>query len=278
MSTVAIIGAGPIGASIAQVLARRGRVRNVRLIDETAAVAAGKALDIRQTGPIDGTDTRLTGEGDVLIAVGADVIVIADSHADGEWSGDRGLALIRRLLTAGATAPIVCAGPQQVSLMETAVRELRLSPDRIVGSAAAACTTTARGLVALEVDGSGADVSLHVCGRPPAITIAWASASIGGSLTTDRVPPHRLRAISGQVTGLWPPGPHATAAVTAPIIEGLIAGTRRDVPAVTILNGEFGHRGVACLLPVRLGHGRVQARVVPSLSPQEHTDVLNSLG
>jgi malate dehydrogenase len=277
MSTIAILGAGPIGAGIAHTVARRARVRDVRLIDAAATVAAGKALDIRQTGPVEGYDTRLSGIGDPLASVGADVIVIADTHADGEWEGDKGLALVRRLVAAGASGPFVFAGTRQTWLMEAVVRELGVPADRVVGTAAAAMVTAARGLAGLEVHGSGVDVALTMSGKPPGLTVAWSSATIGGSLLTDRVPSHRVLAISQQLKKLWPPQPYAIATATAPVVEGLIAGTRRDTSGVTILNGEFGQRGVACLLPLTLGHGRVLSRIVPSLSPQERTDVVNSL-
>ncbi len=277
MSTIAILGAGPIGAGIAHTLARRARVRDIRLIDMAATVAAGKALDIRQTGPVEGYDTRLSGIGDPLAAVGADVIVIADTHAEGEWEGDKGLALVRQLVAAGASGPFVFAGTKQTWLMEAVVRELGVASDRVLGTAAAAMTMAARALAGLEVNGSGVDVALTMCGKPPALTVAWSSATIGGSLLTDRVPSHRVLAISEQLKKLWPPGPYAIATATAPVVEGLIASTRRDTPGVTVLNGEFGQRGVACLLPLTLGNGRVLSRIVPSLSPQERTDVVNSL-
>lgn len=277
MSTIAILGAGPIGAGIAHTLARRARVRDIRIVDASASVAAGKALDIRQTGPVDGYDTRLSGIGDPLAAVGADVIVIADTHAEGEWAGDTGLALMRQLVAAGASGPFVFAGATQAWLMEACVRELGVSSDRVVGTAAAAMVTAARGLAALEINGSGADVSLSVCGKPPALTVAWSAASAGGSLLTERIPAHRLIAISQQLNVLWPTGPYAIATATAPVVEGLISGTRRDTPGVTVLAGEWGHRGIACLMPLTLGNGRVQSRIVPTLSPQERTEVVNSL-
>lgn len=277
MSTIAILGAGPIGAGIAHTLARRARVRDVRLIDAAAAVAAGKALDIRQSGPVEGYDTRLSGIGDPLAAVGADVIVIADTHADGEWDGDKGLALIRQLTSAGASGPFVLAGTRQTWLLEAAVRELGVSADRIVATAAAAAITSARGLAALEFSGSGADVSLVMCGKPPTLTAVWSSAAAGGSELTERIPAHRLLAISQQLKVLGPAGPYAIASVTAPVIEGLISGTRRDTFGVTVLAGEFGQRGVACLLPLVLGQGRILSRLVPALSPQERTEVVNSL-
>jgi malate dehydrogenase len=277
MSTVAILGAGPIGASIAHTLARRARVRDVRLIDAAASVAAGKALDIKQSGPVEGYDTRVSGDGEVLAAAGAAVIIIADSHESGEWEGDRGLALIRQLVNAGATGPFVFAGTRQTWLMESAAKELGVAADRIVGTAAAALAGAARALVALDVNGSGADVSLVVTGRPPAFVVAWSSATIGGALITDRVAPHRLVAISNQLKLLWPTGPYAIAAATAPIVEGLLAGTRAHVPAVVIVDREFGVRGRAALLPVSLGNGRVLARHKPSLSQQEHTEFMNTL-
>lgn len=277
MSTVAILGAGPIGASVAQTLARRVRVRDVRLFDAAASVAAGKALDIRQAGPVDGYDTRVSGGGDVLAATGADVIVIADASGEGEWEGDRGLALVRQLMSAGAAAPFVFAGPKQTWLMEAVARELGVPADRIVGTAAAALSGAIRGLVALEASGSGADVSLVVAGRPPAFVIAWSSATIGGALVTDRVPAHRLMAISHQVKALWPTGPYAIAAATAPVVEGLIAGSRAHLPGVTIVDREWEVRNRAALLPLTLGGGRVLAHHMPSFSAQERVEFLNSV-
>jgi malate dehydrogenase len=276
MSTIAILGAGPIGASIAQALARRARVRDIRLIDASGSVAAGKALDIRQSGPVDGYDTRVSGETETLAAAGADVIVIADSSQDGEWEGDRGLGLVRRLVTAGATAPLVFAGPKQTWLMEAAVRELGVSADRVVGTAAGALAGAVRALVALDANGSGADVSLVVTGRPPAFVIAWSSATIGGALVTDRVPAHRLLVMSHQLKALWPTGPYAIATATAPVVEGLLSGTRAHVPAVAIVDQEFGVRHGAVLLPVSLGRGRVLAHHMPALSQQERGEFLNS--
>ncbi len=277
MPTVAILGAGPIGASVAHTLARRARVRDISLIDDAASVAAGKALDIRQSGPVEGHDTRVSGEGDLLAAAGASVIVFADSHESGEWEGDRGLTLVRRLVTAGATGAFVFAGPKQTWLMEATARELGVPADRILGTAAAALAGAARGLVALEVNGSGADVSLVVAGRPPAFVIAWSSATVGGALITERVPAHRLVAISQQIKSLWPTQPYAIAAATALVAEGLLFGTRAQIPAVTIVDQEFGVRSGAAMLPVSLGNGRVLARHSPSFSPQERVDFVNAL-
>ena len=61
MQDVAIIGAGELGGALAHVLARRDVASTIRLIDETGGVAAGKALDIMQSAPIERFATRVVG-------------------------------------------------------------------------------------------------------------------------------------------------------------------------------------------------------------------------
>jgi malate dehydrogenase len=280
MSVVSIIGAGEIGSATAYALARRSRVGAVRLVDAAGNVAAGKALDMRQSGPIEHFDTPISARGDVLDAVGADVIVIADAHAEGEWEGERGLALIKQLVRAGSTAPIVCAGPKQVWLMEAAVREAGIHADRIVGSAASAVQSSVRALAALELNGSGVDVSVSVVGRAPGFTVGWTSATYAGSLLTGQIRAHRLLAISDMIKKMWPPRPQTIGAATAMVVEGLLTHSRRHVHATTVLGGAVGgdgDRGVATMMPLELGEKQVLRRIEPSLSTQERVEFLNGL-
>jgi len=278
MSGVAILGAGELGGAIAHALAGRGRVRDVTLVDEAADIAAGKALDIQQTGPIDRIDVRVGAAADLLSAAGASVIVLADAVGSGEWKDDRGLAAVDRLMRAGTAAAFVFAGPNQTTLMRAASRELGVAADRLVGTAAAAVVGTVRALVGLEAGGAGAGVSVTVGGRPPTFVVAWSSATISGSLVTDRIPAHRLLAVAQSLRRFWPPSARAIAAPTTRIIEALVRGSRDLHQALTILDGEFGSRGGVGMMPLSIGPGRVLARVMPSLSPQERTEIENRIG
>jgi malate dehydrogenase len=278
MSVVAVIGAGPIGGAVAHALAIGSAFREVRLIDAATGIAEGKALDIRQSGPIDRFDTIVRGEGDVLAACSAAVIVIADAAAGEDWDGERGLGLVGQLMRAGTQAPIVFAGAKHMSVMEAAARELGVPVDRMVGSAAAAMAGAARALTAAEANGSAKDVAVSVVGRPPGIVVAWSSASIAGASVSERIAPHRLVALTQALRKLWPCGPQAIGAATAEIVAGLAFGSRRQISAMTVLDGELGVRRTAAMLPVDLGGGRVRQRLVPTLSPQERTELLNSMG
>src|SRR5439155_1538650 len=71
MTTVAILGAGDLGGAVAQALAARDRVARVVLIDPGTTVAAGKALDIQQSGAVHAFHAKLTGTDDLSRAAGA---------------------------------------------------------------------------------------------------------------------------------------------------------------------------------------------------------------
>ena len=112
MSTIAIIGAGPLGGALASCLAGRARVGEVRLIDPEGRVAEGKALDILQSSPVEPFNTRVTAATSYAAAAGADVIVLADLVSGGEIAGEPGLALLRQLARMdGDGAVSVCGRP-----------------------------------------------------------------------------------------------------------------------------------------------------------------------
>jgi malate dehydrogenase len=275
VSIVSIIGAGPIGGSVAHRLAQHGRISAVRLIDSNGPLASGKALDIRQAGPVERFDTPISSSDDVLSAVGSPVIIIADDSANGPWDDERGLGLVQRLLRAGTTAALVFAAPSHVALMEKVYRELGVPADRLVGTASSAVIGATRALAGLELN--AASVRLTLVGRPPALVAGWTAATADGSFLVDRVAAHRLSAISQALPKLWPPGPYAIGSATAEVVEALVCGSRRLIPAMTIIDGDLGVRATAVMLPLELGRHRVLSHIVPSLSPQERTAMMRGL-
>src|SRR3954465_1682893 len=147
MSFVAIIGAGGLGGALTHHLALGDRVPEIRLIDPNERIAQGKALDIRQSAPIDGFATQVGAAGSIAAVAGAAVIVVADAASGtGEYAGEEGLTLVRRLNALESGAPIVCAGGAQLDVVGRAVAELHLPASRIVGSAPLALESALRAL------------------------------------------------------------------------------------------------------------------------------------
>lgn len=250
MSVVAIIGAGDLGGALASKLASRDRVREVRLIDTAAGVAAGKALDILQAGPVEGTAARVITpapggpvQPDLSAAAGAAVIVLADEVGPPvkEIHAEAGLALLGRLRSVNPNAPIVCAGASQAWLVAHGVAELGIPASHIVGSAPLALVAAVKALVALELNGSARDVSLTLAGLPPqAVAIPWHTASVNGESLESLLDAPALRRLESRVRFLWPPGPYALAAAAARMTEGLIAGSRQTLCGFTADTGRAG--------------------------------------
>ena len=273
---LAIAGAGDIAGALAQRAASRARFRDVRLIDESGTVAAGKALDIRQAGPVDGYDTRVTGHTSLDAAAGAAAVVIADRFGSTEWEGDAGLAMLARLLPLAGDAPLVFAGANQFWLMEAAHRELKVPAARMIGSAPIALEGALRALAAVAIDRSATDVHLSAYGRPPRhIVIGWTSAVAAGTPLERVLPAHQRLAISDRAKGLWPPGPTALGAAGARAAEAIAFGSRRELTCTVVGDGSVIPRGLAAAVPVLLGRGRVIKVNRPALSAKEQVEFEN---
>ena len=76
MSKVTIVGAGNVGATVANVLAHQNIVNEIVLLDLMGDLAKGKALDTWQQAPIDDYSTRLRGTGDYAETANSDIAVI----------------------------------------------------------------------------------------------------------------------------------------------------------------------------------------------------------
>ncbi|NOT38248.1 MAG: malate dehydrogenase, partial [Saprospiraceae bacterium] len=76
MSKVTVVGAGNVGATVANVLAHRDFVKEIVLVDIKAEMAQGKALDTWQQAPIDYYSTQLMGTDDYKHTAGSDIVVI----------------------------------------------------------------------------------------------------------------------------------------------------------------------------------------------------------
>src|SRR5207244_2630780 len=135
MQSVAIFGAGELGGHVAHLLARRDVARAIVLLDAAGTVAAGKALDIAQAAPIEGFATQLSGSTDVAAAFGCAVIVLAETAKSGEWQDDAAQQLLRQIAAGAPNAIVICAGASHRDVVQRGIRDLKMSPDRLVGTA-----------------------------------------------------------------------------------------------------------------------------------------------
>ena len=267
-----ILGAGDIGGALARQLAALDVVGRIVIVDDLAGVAAGKALDVAQSAPVDGYHTTMSGTADVAAVVGAVAVIIADSAAAPvtEWKDEGGLALIRRVAGLNQLAPIICAGALQATLVERGVNELGISRMRLFGSAPEGLRSAVTAIVALEANAAPQDISLSVLGRPPQqIIVPWDEASIAGRTATEVLSAAQLARLDARIARLWPPGPYALGSAAARMVRTALTRTPRVHAALVAVTRDEGSPGRSAMMPVTLAPGGIAALVAPALSSRD---------
>jgi malate dehydrogenase len=262
--TIAVIGSGELGATLARRLAAGELFRRVLLLDPDVGKARGKALDILQSGPVEGFDTVV--EGGPLDRLGeVDAVVLADPPAlePGRLPSEAGeiLDLLRGSL---GPAPLVIAGGHPAVVELAALKGF--ARDRVIGSAPVAIAAALRRHLALAVDGRPRDVAAIVIGRPPGRLVLPRGTALIGGLPIDRLAPAAARTALARVEGRWP-GPVALAAAAVRVLRALASADPSILPVTVSLSGEYGYRGMALAVPARLGHGRLLGVIELDLDP-----------
>jgi malate dehydrogenase len=280
MPTICIVGAGELGGATAHALARGERVRRVLLIDEGGSIAAGKALDIQQAGAVEGFHTRVEGTNDFTRVTGCAAVVVADGgRSPEEWRAETGLSMMMRLKGFMGSAPIVFGGVAQSDLLLAVEREAGFDRRRLVGSAPEALAGAVRAIVALEARCSPSEVVLAVLGTPPSgFLVPWGEASIGGYALERVLTQVQLRHVDARLARLWPPGPHTLGLAAARVAEALVTSARRAMNVLAVLDGEFGVRDRAGVLPCLLSPAGIATVRLPELNTRERVQLETALG
>lgn len=275
---IAVVGSGPLGGAIAQKLALRDRVPEIRLIDPHGAVAQGKALDILQSSPVERFSARIVSAQSLHAAAGAGAIVIADSAETGrELTTEGGISLVRALAAIEGAAPLVFAGASQRELIGRSAGELKVDRRRVLGTAPGALESALRALTGLALDGSGAEVQLRVFGSPPErAAVGWEEATASGMPLRSQLPPHAIAALAARIPTLWPPGPLSLASAAARVLEGILNGSRGRFSCFVALDAGPVRQAVAAM-PVEVGARGLVRILEPALSRLERTQMENAI-
>ncbi len=281
MTTVAILGAGDLGGAAARAVAASGVVGRVAIIDESADVARGKALDILQAGAVETADAGVFGTADLAALVGVSAVILADRHgaSSAEWAGDAGLRLLGEVRALNPRALVICAGHTQLELVERAVVEQGADRRRLFGSAPEALRAAAVAMACLEAGCGPRDVSLAVLGRPPAEAfVPWGDAAIAGRRIADLLTPPALGRLDRRISRLWPPGPLALAAAATRVLALAIRGGPGTACVFAVPRADGGEGPVrAAALPATFTPAGVGV-AIPTLSNRDRVRLESVLG
>ncbi|HRW19134.1 MAG TPA: L-lactate dehydrogenase [Dermatophilaceae bacterium] len=290
-TTLAVVGAGAVGATIAYAALMRGAARRVVLHDINAAKVRAEVLDIAHgiqfmpMGEIDGSD-------DVEVCRGADLVVVTagakqqPGQSRIELAG-KTIGLMRsimpRLVEVAPDATYVMVTNPVDVVTYAALQLSGLPPTRLFGSGTVLDSSRLRWLVAQEIGVSVHNVHAYIAGEHGDTEIPlWSSASVGGvpllewetrtgrlgAEARDRIANEVVHAAYQIIEGKGATN-YAVALAVSRIIESIVRDERRVMPVSTLLDDWQGIGDVCLSVPTVVSREGPGERLEVPLSDAE---------
>jgi malate dehydrogenase len=288
LDKISVIGAGNVGATAAQGLARRGLARDVVLLDVVEGVPQGKGLDQWQSAPIEGFDTRVVGTNSYDDTAGSSLVIVTAGIARKPGMSRDDLLKTNADIVRDVSRNIAAASPESIVIMVSnpldvmayVCKEATGFPrERVVGMAGVLDTARYRAFIALELDVSVEDIQALVLGGHGDTMVPLASyTSVSGIplnqlLARDRIDAlvDRARHGGAEIVSLLKTGSayYAPAAAAVQMAEAIVRDKRRILPCSAWLEGEYGMRDLFLGVPCKLGRHGLEGIIEVSLTADE---------
>jgi malate dehydrogenase len=289
---IALIGAGNIGGTLAHLIGLK-ELGDVVLFDVFGGVAAGKALDIMQSGPVEGFDAVMAGGSDYAAINGADVVIVTAgfprtpgmSRDDLIGKNAGVIAEVAAGIRTHCPDSFVITITNPLDAMVWVMKEKTgLPANRVVGMAGVLDSSRFRLFLAQEFGVSVEDVTAFVLGGhgdtmvpltrystvagipvPDLVKMGWSTQAKIDAIV------QRTRDGGGEIVKLLERGSafYAPAAAAVAMAESYLKDKKRVLPCAALLNGEYGMRDLYVGVPVVIGAGGIERIVQVELNAQE---------
>lgn len=203
---VTVVGAGNVGATCADAIARWELSNEVVLLDIKEGFAEGKALDIWQTSPINLFDTRPVGStNDYGKTAGSDVVVIASGLPRKPGMSRDDLIATNAAIVKSVTENVVKASPEAIIIVVSnpldvmtycAYLTSKFPSQRVFGMAGILDTARYRAFLAEELNVSPKDIQAVLMGGHGDTMVPLPRyTTVGGIPVTELISEEKLNAI-----------------------------------------------------------------------------------
>jgi len=268
---VTVVGGGNVGASCALNLAFK-ELADIVLVDVVEDVPIGKALDMLQTGPIEGFDIRVTGANDYAPTANSDVVVITAGLARKPGMSRDDLLLANYEVVKNVTEQVVKHSPKAILVLVTnpldamcwvAHKISKFAKNRVVGMAGVLDSARFRTFIAAELNVSVENVTAVVLGghgdtMVPVVRLSNVSgiplSELMDQATLDKLV-DRTRNGGAEIVKYLKSGSayYAPAAAAVEMVESILKDKKKVLPCAAYLEGEYGINGLFVGVPVKLG-------------------------
>ena len=283
---VTVVGAGNVGATCAQELARRDYA-DVVLVDIKEGLPQGKALDIDQAGAVLGYEPNVVGSNGYAESAGSEVIVITAGLPRQPGMSRDDLVTTNEKIVGSVTEQVVDASPDAIlvvvsnpldAMCHVALNVSGWPKERVFGMAGILDTARFSAFIAWETGMSVKDVTAMVLGGHGDQMVPVVSATtVGGVPLRKLVPEDRIQAMvertakgGGELVNLlgtsaW----YAPGAAAAQMVDAIVLDEKRVLPCTAYLEGEYGIDGLYMGVPVVLGSEGIERIVELELDDAE---------
>ncbi len=283
---VTVVGAGNVGATCAQEVARRDYA-DVVLVDVIPNFPQGKALDLNQAGSVLGYEPRLTGTNGYEETEGSDVVVVTAGRPRAPGMSRDDLVATNEAIVTAVTREAVRRSPKAVivvvsnpldAMCHVAKAVSRFPKRRVVGMAGILDTARFAAFISQELGVSVQDVTAMVLGGHGDQMVPVVSATtVGGVPLAELLPQSRIRKLvqrtrfgGGELvellgTSAW----YAPGAAAAQMVDSICLDQKRVLPCTAYLEGEYGIGGLYMGVPTKLGAAGVEEIVRLKLTADE---------
>jgi malate dehydrogenase len=289
---IALIGAGNIGGTLAHLIGLK-ELGDVVMFDVFGGVAAGKALDIMQSGPVDGFDSAMSGGSDYAAIKDADVVIVTAGfpRTPGMSRDDligKNAGVIAQVAEGIKTncpnAFVICITNPLDAMVWVMKEKSGLPANKVVGMAGVLDSSRFQLFLAQEFGVSVQDVTAFVLGGhgdtmvpltrystvagipvPDLIKMGWSTQAKIDAIVA------RTANGGGEIVKLLERGSafYAPAASAIAMAEAYLKDKKRVLPCAAYLTGQYGIKDMYVGVPVVIGAGGVEKIVEIQLDPTE---------
>ena len=289
---ITVVGAGAVGATCADNIARKELAEELILLDIKDGFAEGKSIDMMQTAALLGFDTKIKGvTNDYASTADSEVVVITSGLPRKPGMTREELIGTNANIVKGVTENILKYSPNTIIIvvsnpMDTmnylTLKTSGLPKNRILGMGGALDSSRFKYYLSLELGCSPADLNAVVIGGHGDTTMiplinhaTWNSIPVTQLLSKEQQDKVVKATMVGgaTLTGLigtsaW----YAPGAGTAAMVESIVRDEKKLISSGVYLDGEYGQKDISLVVPVIIGKNGVERILDFKLSDAEQAE------
>ena len=281
------MGSGNVGATTAHWIVDK-ELADVVLIDIVDGVPQGKALDLLQSGPIEGFDCGVVGTNKYEDTSDSDIVIITAGLPRKPGMSRDDLLTKNYEIVKSVTEQIVQYSPQSIliivsnpldAMVQTAYRISGFPKNRVIGMAGILDSARFRTFISQELDVSVENIHAFVLGGHGDTMVPLPRYStVSGIPITDLLSSEKIDALvkrtangGAEIVGLLKTGSafYAPSAAVTEMVEAIFKDKKKILACAAFLEGEYGINGLFVGVPVKLGKNGIEEIIQIPLQPDE---------